>query len=338
MATRRSSCPPPRGGFTLVELLVVIAIIAILIGLLLPAVQKVREAGNRVQCQNNLKQFALACHNYHGEHGSFPPGGMFLPNGPGWGNLDWSANKGSWMIFTLPEMEEEGLFQQLVSLGLYVPHVDTIGAAENSGVLPKAFPKKFRCPSDGYKMSAPVSNYAGNIGPACLDDKCNGATPFQQYAYEPSWGYSSTSCEAEDDFTPALLGMFSRGFGVGITIQMVTDGTSNTLLLGECLPNQDGHMIANWYTTYGCQLCSTIIPINWYIDEKDQSWCGQASAGPYHSLWNNSVSWGFRSRHGQGCNFATVDGSVHFIQQNIDHKTYQLLGCRFDGNPVSVPE
>jgi prepilin-type N-terminal cleavage/methylation domain-containing protein/prepilin-type processing-associated H-X9-DG protein len=320
-------------GFTLIELLVVIAIIAILIGLLVPAVQKVREAASRMKCSNTMKQYALACHLYHDDHGAFPPGGKVLPNGPGWANLDWSSNKGTWLVYTLPYMEQGNVYERIPNLN--VPHFDSIGAAENAGVLPFTY-SMLKCPSDRPTQEQYTSNYVGSMGPQCLDVKCP-STPFAQYCNQPAWGYRTSADDGTTDDPSLIRGMFARD-GAVIKMSNVTDGASNTLLLGETLPAENLHMLINpWYSVYGTQLASTIIPINYPIDEKDRSWCGADSAGDLHSMTNNNVAWGFKSRHTGGVNFAIVDGSVRFIMQNIDHRTYQLLGCRDDGQPVSLP-
>ena len=170
--TGQPACPrsfkapsfPLRAGFSLIELLVIIAIIGTLIALLLPAVQQVREAAARMQCSNNLKQFGLAMHNYHHARGRFPPGSAFLP-GSGWSDVDWSANKGTWLVYTLPYIEEDNLYAQIPNHD--TPHFDSIGAALRAGVLPRAIPAKLRCPSDYYNYdNGPYSNYVGSLGPS----------------------------------------------------------------------------------------------------------------------------------------------------------------------------
>jgi prepilin-type N-terminal cleavage/methylation domain-containing protein/prepilin-type processing-associated H-X9-DG protein len=330
-----SACPPSfqgsffrrRPAFTLIELLVVIAIIGTLIALLLPAVQKVRETAARIQCTNNLKQFGLACLNYHDTYKTLPPGSAWVP-GTNWGDIDWTANKGTWLVYSLPFIEEDNLYKQIPNHS--APHFDSISAAVQAGVLPRGLPSKMRCPSDGFDFQGPYSNYVGSLGPQCVDDQC-GFTPFAQYCNEPAWGWGPSD---EDEPDPRnIRGMFSR-FSYALRLAECTDGTSTTLLLGESLPGTNGHMRKGWYTSYGSQLSTTIIPIDYPINEKDTSWCGSAFAGPDHTMTNNNIAWGFRSRHPGGANFTFTDGSVHFLPQSIDHKTFQLLGCRNDGQSV----
>jgi prepilin-type N-terminal cleavage/methylation domain-containing protein len=162
-------------GFTLIELLVVIAIIAILVGLLLPAVQKVREAANRMKCSNHLKQLGLACHNYHDVQQSFPPGGKFASGAivgdfeTNW-NMDWNADKGSWLVYTLPYMEQDNLFNKFPPLNYYNasnlsdPGNNSVLGAVALGVLPAKLPYG-RCPSDDYNPDDPwVCNYMASTG------------------------------------------------------------------------------------------------------------------------------------------------------------------------------
>ena len=310
-------------GFTLIELLVVIAIIAILIGLLLPAVQKVREAAARMKCSNNLHQFGIACHSYHDVQGLFPPGGRFY-------NQDWNQDRGSWLVYSLPYMEQDNLFKQAVAAnGLYTTNAWSIGSINalfQSTKLPYG-----RCPSDDYNPTATVCNYVGSLGPQCAIGPC-GYDPNQQYCTGTNfgWGYP-VSPDHGNDWTPVgIRGVFNR-LGAPINMAAVTDGLSNTLMIGESLPGQHDHLAQNlwWSANGGNSHCTTIIPINYASDQVVG--CG---TNPQKSYQNWDVSWGFKSRHTGGVNFVFCDGSVHFISQNIDKGTYQKLGCRNDGQPT----
>jgi prepilin-type N-terminal cleavage/methylation domain-containing protein len=161
-----------RCAFTLIELLVVIAIIGILIALLLPAIQKVREAANKAKCQNNLMQLALACLNFEGVYAAYPRGNAL--NSSSFSNGD---NRASWVFMTLPYIEQGNLYKQ-------ARDADTLTNAVNRGILPQPLPYS-RCPSDGWDLrNANLFNYVGSSGPQCNNTPSgNCDTPiFQRFA------------------------------------------------------------------------------------------------------------------------------------------------------------
>jgi prepilin-type N-terminal cleavage/methylation domain-containing protein/prepilin-type processing-associated H-X9-DG protein len=345
-------------GFTLIELLVVIAIIGVLVGLLLPAVQKVREAANRIKCTNNLNQLALACHSYHDTNVQFPPGGLLNPdwgsNG-GWSGLGgWRYDQGSWLVYTLPYMEQDNLYKQLVAVGLGTPQIDAIGRAGNAGVLPKTLPYG-RCPSDGWMPSLNVVDYVGSRGvydngtglcatpydggwPALY---CNGSALGMQYQCNNDNGMFEMGQQAPGDPHPAS--------NTHINIAAVTDGTSNTILLGETLPDkahpffmssslEQNPSYRGWADfSSGNATLTELIPINYPIVSHDIMNNSDCSPDSRFSYWNWQVSAGAKSNHPGGANFAFADGSIHFIPQSIDRITYIRLGVRNDGTPVTLP-
>jgi prepilin-type N-terminal cleavage/methylation domain-containing protein/prepilin-type processing-associated H-X9-DG protein len=322
-------------GFTLIELLVVIAIIAILIGLLLPAVQKVREAAARMKCQNNLKQFGLAIHNYQDTNNKLPPGGYY----------NWDE-RGTWLIYTLPYMEQTALYKNIAAApgnnGAVDTVPDSVKNAYNNPTWPGVFTNVFlpylRCPSDGqYDAKAQVTNYVGSLGPQCIPGPSGGTCdPYATYCNgnaqlpAPGWGYSTSPDHGNTISTQDLRGLFNR-LGATITFASIPDGLSNTIMIGESLPGSHDHLVNPWWGyNWGPSHCGTIIPINFLMPEK----VGTTPTGG-QACWtatnNWSTSWGFKSYHTNGANFVFADGSVHFIAQSIDHRTYQLLGCRNDG-------
>jgi prepilin-type N-terminal cleavage/methylation domain-containing protein/prepilin-type processing-associated H-X9-DG protein len=197
--------PSRRAAFTLIELLVVVAIIAILIGLLVPAVQQVREAANRAACQNNLHQLGVALHNYHSRVKAFPPGYVCdtpqqNPNytSPGWG----------WAALLLPDVEQDTLHQQ-INFKLPVEHA--ANQAARTTVLPL-----FVCPSD--RSTGVFTIY---------DAKNNALTQAATNSYAGSFGVGVDIDEELDEGN----GIFFRNSKIRVTD--VKDGTSNTIAVGE---------------------------------------------------------------------------------------------------------
>ncbi len=337
-----------RRAFTLVELLVVIAIIGILIALLLPAVQAARESARRSQCNNNLKQLALACQGFHDTYDRFPPGGSSLGAG---------SDIGNWIVFSLPYFEQAALYERIGTRFLEDKNnfgalkllsnpepgpFDIIRVALNNRTLPQRI-GSLRCPSDDYNKDAAASNYAASMGPQCLGQPCGAANgPYRVYCNQPTWGYT-TSTNWGDTKDPAQArGLFTRQ-GAKIRIPMVLDGTSNTIMLGEILVGQNGDMLyalgvnptsdslrVGWpRTDSGLAMLSTAVFINTRLDYMDPG--GNQCVNPLRNVDNWNITFGARSNHPGGAQFALADGSVRFLRQSIAHMTYNQLGCRHDG-------
>src|SRR3954453_16454218 len=201
-----------RRGFTLIELLVVIAIIAILIGLLLPAVQKVREAAARAKCQNNFKQLALAVHNYHDPNGRFPIGAQGLPC-PG---VTGSTVRTPFMPFLLPYFEQDNVYK------LYDITQGFNAAANATAIGIKLM--IFQCPSDDVRPqftgSGGAADYKGNYG--------------------LNWGRWNYCDQGGPTANPAPLNVGAQGRSpfwerYGAKIAEISDGTSNTMMWIEML-------------------------------------------------------------------------------------------------------
>ena len=320
---------PARPGFTLIELLVVIAIIGILVGLLLPAVQKVRDAASRIQCQNNLKQIALALHNYHHTCRKFPYENIHIDDHR---RTNWLAHL--FPYFEQPfEGEQQGPVKDwgvLVTPGVNAPAASFVA---NKAVGDDYLVKVLICPSDGPKLRnvgsehLAMGNYlAVNAPDTDQRDPWNTNTAGVFYY----WGHFRTVNDGSDPW-----------WGDPTTFSSITDGTSNTLMVGERPSYPD---LAALGSPGGWQ-CGA-----WVYSEVDSAlglpnsklWCGsrdpQGGACPGGKQWfgpgsdkNGCDAHHFWSKHPDGGNWAFCDGSVRFLSYSIGTQIQAALATKAGG-------
>ena len=321
--------PPRRRGFTLIELLVVIAIIAILVGLLLPAVQRVRESASKTQCANNLKQLATAVHNFHSAQGNFPPNSIYSydPTGPNW----------SWLAHILPFIEQDNLFNQARITGNPPNNINQS--------LPQIAMrvKTFLCPSDPDAWRGPRS-YPSNfdmldpgLGPLTYEVTCYRGNIGSNWGGGPPgsalwWGTDPQWCNPDpNDSNPAITyDGCANGNGViwetnsPISILAVTDGSSNTIMIGEAMTEKD-------YQNSWCHMDNAIATCAYPPNAKSPL---TGRDYPPDQWWNR---YAFTSNHISGVQFAMTDGSVQFISDSISVAVFRALGTRSLGEIAELP-
>ncbi len=327
-----------RKAFTLIELLVVIAIIAVLIALLLPAVQQAREAARRTQCKNNLKQIGLALHNYHDVYLKFP----YATSSSIVGRFGIAnATNHTWIEFILPFIEQGPLYNQI---NFNIGNMDLANYTLLNG---KQY--KFEaCPSNPYSTgittdvlsnTAYVNGFYDNYGsnPYSATPMCYApvAGPMADYYATPSdSGFPDCASLGNPSYclaagstlfsaNPAAApGIFTNNV-VSVGIHAITDGTSNTLMIGERKGEKDAY--AGLFSG-NVHVLPTSMKIN------SPSLTATAAGGVGGNPYETNI--GASSYHVGGAHFLLADGTVRFISNNIDFQTYNWLGGKSDGQVV----
>jgi prepilin-type N-terminal cleavage/methylation domain-containing protein len=298
-----------RTGFTLVELLVVIAIIGILIALLLPAVQAAREAARRSQCTNNLKQLALAMHNYHDAFKSLPSGWLRSPDTAAGNNM----NQWGWTALILPFVEQQPLHDQIKP---GPNQLEVLAAAllngTSLGVLSQPI-DVFRCPSDvGPNENSSRDQYPYSAGPG------TGRPATSNYvAAADSWRNTDNAAApwacSQGQYGTMSVGIFRQNSDT--KFRDITDGTSNVIALGERrwrIKLDNGNIY-----TIGAANVFGVRRTNAEGHRADQVGCGCAFINVNLNAAGGRKQQGFSSEHPGGAEFALADGSVRFISDTI---------------------
>jgi prepilin-type N-terminal cleavage/methylation domain-containing protein/prepilin-type processing-associated H-X9-DG protein len=344
--------PRSRRGFTLIELLVVIAIIGVLIALLVPAVQKVREASARASCSNNIKQLALACHAYHDTFRQMPYGRKF----DNWDTYTWSE-------LVLPYIEQTSVYKGYI----YLNHMEwsenypgpngPIGNNAAQRESRHTVISTFLCPSDG----GPNTNEITSTDYGMIRANYRACTGSGDMYGGPAdstagpWGVGVFGVVPFQTTDPkGIIFNVTGPRTAGVQLAAITDGSSNTVLLSEALSpdSSDG-----WggpigdilYGNMGGGLFTTTITPNSSSPDrpigpcpKDQgilSYKAPCSSLGGNAWWSRSAVGayvGARSQHSDGVNVAMADGSVRFVTDSIDLATWRAMGTRDNGDMVSL--
>jgi prepilin-type N-terminal cleavage/methylation domain-containing protein/prepilin-type processing-associated H-X9-DG protein len=329
---RSRQAPRARPGVTLIELLVVIAIVAVLLALLLPAVQKVRSAAARMKCANNLKQIGLACHNYHDANQALPS--------------QYDPAVGCWVVQLSPFLEQGTFYQQwLATVKTDNPRMLQDRGGPNS--LQATVIKALVCPADALPNPPIVQLDPPGVYAAYPDGIFSSLTSYGPNTGTRGWAGQYDPPNIDDGVFLITL--------QPVRITDITDGTSSTILFGEAYHRDplwktfsDRCMFAAsqnlddlstmaawlWYDTVARNASAEI---NWQLTPADVAGPFPYSWGPPCRVLEYKRLGAYGSGHGGGANLVFADGSVRFLRDSTSLSTLQALSTRAGGEPAAVP-